>query len=352
MARLSAKDLRAALEFVGDAHAFDDLDAFRSGILPGLERLVPSDLVGYNEVYSPSEPALVITHPVQVDFTAETLARLAHQHPLISVQVNGDYGTYKISDFLSARQFHSLDLYDELYRHIGAEDQIAFGLSGSVVIGIAMNRGRRNFSERDRALLDLLRPHLAQAHDRLLERMRMSALVAALEHGLEQGGTAVLALDRKGRISAVSGSAIELLHAYFPNEREAKLPTAIAEWLERKPSATECNPLKVDAERGRLTVRNATLGLADSTVLVLEEERPMTPASLRPLGLTQRQAEVLCLLVTGEETRQIADALFISPRTVRKHFENIYTRLGVHSRAAAVSAALEASARLSGMPTV
>jgi DNA-binding CsgD family transcriptional regulator len=43
--QLSAKDLRATLDFVGDAHSFDDLDAFRSGILPGLERFVPAVLV-------------------------------------------------------------------------------------------------------------------------------------------------------------------------------------------------------------------------------------------------------------------------------------------------------------------
>ena len=86
------------------------------------------------------------------------LARLAHQHPLIAVQLNGDNATYKISDFLSARQFRALELYAVLYSQIGAEDQIAFGLDGPMVIGIAMNRDRRSFSERDRAMMELLRP--------------------------------------------------------------------------------------------------------------------------------------------------------------------------------------------------
>jgi DNA-binding CsgD family transcriptional regulator len=42
---------------------------------------------------------------------------------------------------------------------------------------------------------------------------------------------------------------------------------------------------------------------------------------------------------------EIALALFISPRTVRKHLEHIYERLGAHSRAAAISVALEATQR-------
>jgi DNA-binding CsgD family transcriptional regulator len=344
VAQLSAKDLRAALDFVGEAHSFEDLDSFRTGILPGLERLIPSDLVGYNEVYSASEPALVITHPEPLhEFASEALTRLAHQHPLVLAQVNGDNRTYKISDFLSRRQFHSLELYGELYRRIGAEDQIAFGLPGPVVIGVAMNRGRRDFSERDRAMLDLLRPHLARAHGRILERMRMGALIAALELGLEQGGGAVLSLDRRGGIAAASGPAIELLRDYFPDQRGASLPAEIAEWLEGDPGAAGRDPLTVSAEQGRLTVREAPTGALDGPMLMLEEARPLTPAPLLGLGLTRRQAEVLCLLAAGKNTGEIAEALFISPRTVRKHFEHIYARLGVHSRAAAVSAALEAA---------
>lgn len=345
MTRLSASDLRAALDFVGEAHSFDDLDSFRAGILPGLDRLVPSNLVGYNEVDPGNGEALVVLYPELAIETGEVLSRLAHQHPLISLQVNhGDERTHKISDFLTRRQFHSLELYDELYRVLGAEDQIAFGLPGPRVIGIAMNRGRRDFSERDRTLLDLLRPHLAQAHRRILDRTWMTALVTALEHGLQRDNTGVLILDRNGAIAAASGAAFELLDTYFPGERRAVLPAEIRDWLERDPDR---NPLRFDSERGRLTVRHAPPGTTDTPMLVLEEERAMTPASLRQLGggLTQRQAEILCMLVSGKDTATIATNLFISPSTVRKHCEHIYERLGVHSRAAAVAVALESSKR-------
>ncbi len=339
MTQLSARDLHAALAFVDEAHSFADLDSFRSGILPGLEELVPCDLVGYNEVPS-GEDALVITYPdPPLDLAGEVLSRLAHQHPLIAVQANGDDATYKISDFLSRREFHSLELYDELYRLLDAEDQIAFGLPGPMVIGIAMNRGRRSFSERDRNLLDLLRPHLTRAHARARERTQAEALIAVLERGLRASDTAVVALAPGGAIAAASGLALELLQAYFPATGGASLPPRIAEWLAGAPAYGGAS-LVVESPRGRLRVREAAAGAG--SLLVLEEERAPSAEELRSLGLTRRQAEILHLLALGRSTEEIAGDLFISQQTVRKHLEHVYHRLGVHTREAAVSMAREA----------
>lgn len=340
MPQLPARDLHAALAFVDEAHSFADLESFRTGILPGLEQLVPCDLVGYNEVPS-GEDALVITYPdPPLEVAGEALGRLAHQHPLIMVQANGDDRTYKISDFLSQREFHSLELYDELYRLLGAEDQIAFGLPGPLVIGIAMNRGRRSFSERDRTLLDLIRPHLTRAHARARERTETDALIAVLERGLQATGTAVVAVAPDGAIAAASGVAFELLGAYFPEASGGALPARIAEWLAAA-TAYGPSPLVVEGPRGRLRVREATAARAGS-LLVLEEERAPSAEDLRSLGLTRRQSEVLHLLARGRSTEEVAADLFISQQTVRKHLEHIYHRLGVHTREAAVSMAREA----------
>jgi DNA-binding NarL/FixJ family response regulator len=51
--------------------------------------------------------------------------------------------------------------------------------------------------------------------------------------------------------------------------------------------------------------------------------------------LTRREADVLNLLAEGMTDRQIADQLFIEPTTVKFHRQNIYRKLGVHSRASA-----------------
>jgi ATP/maltotriose-dependent transcriptional regulator MalT len=61
------------------------------------------------------------------------------------------------------------------------------------------------------------------------------------------------------------------------------------------------------------------------------------------LGLSGRQTEVLALLARGRSNAEIAQALHVSPHTVKKHLEHIYDRLGVRSRAAAVARALAAT---------
>lgn len=55
-------------------------------------------------------------------------------------------------------------------------------------------------------------------------------------------------------------------------------------------------------------------------------------------ALTVREAQVLSWVARGRQNREIADLLFISPETVRKHLENAYAKLGVRSRTEAVAA--------------
>jgi DNA-binding NarL/FixJ family response regulator len=59
-------------------------------------------------------------------------------------------------------------------------------------------------------------------------------------------------------------------------------------------------------------------------------------ASKRLALLTQRETVVLRRVADGETNRQIASALFVAPTTVRRHLENIYAKLEVPNRAAAL----------------
>jgi DNA-binding NarL/FixJ family response regulator len=60
-----------------------------------------------------------------------------------------------------------------------------------------------------------------------------------------------------------------------------------------------------------------------------------------PAGLTAREQEVLRLLAEGKTNQQIAADLVISRHTVGRHVQNIFTKLGVSSRAAATAFAVE-----------
>jgi DNA-binding NarL/FixJ family response regulator len=65
------------------------------------------------------------------------------------------------------------------------------------------------------------------------------------------------------------------------------------------------------------------------------------PTHKRPAGLTERECEVLRLVATGQSNRAIAATLLISEHTVGRHLQNIFTKIGVSSRAAATTFAHE-----------
>jgi DNA-binding NarL/FixJ family response regulator len=95
------------------------------------------------------------------------------------------------------------------------------------------------------------------------------------------------------------------------------------------------------------------MGLDQVTAYALSEEetsatlptstlqQPSAPAPEHPAGLTSREVEVLRLVAAGLTSAQVAQRLFLSPRTVETHLTSIYHKLGVSSRAAATRFALE-----------
>jgi len=90
-------------------------------------------------------------------------------------------------------------------------------------------------------------------------------------------------------------------------------------------------------------VRAMTLGQAVEYALS-EEEESAPPPSAPPKGkaaLTAREVEVLGLVAEGLTDPQVAERLYLSPRTVGRHLRSIYNKLGVSSRAAAVKQAVE-----------
>jgi DNA-binding CsgD family transcriptional regulator len=84
--------------------------------------------------------------------------------------------------------------------------------------------------------------------------------------------------------------------------------------------------------------RLRALGVRDPRPL-RRDPQPTTHSSAE--GLTTRELEVLRLLAAGRTDREIADTLFISPRTASKHVSAILTKLDVTSRAEAAILALQ-----------
>lgn len=90
---------------------------------------------------------------------------------------------------------------------------------------------------------------------------------------------------------------------------------------------TICGPLGAAPVLARARALTSSLTSAMST-------------SLRAGGLTPRELDVLRLLPRGLSNAEIAESLFVSPRTVQTHLTNLYTKLGVGGRAEAIAHAL------------
>ena len=56
----------------------------------------------------------------------------------------------------------------------------------------------------------------------------------------------------------------------------------------------------------------------------------------RPLGLTERESEVLALITQGATTKAIAGTMYLSPNSVKTHVKSLYRKIGVHSRSEAI----------------
>jgi DNA-binding CsgD family transcriptional regulator len=167
------------------------------------------------------------------------------EHPLVRYHgLEGGTLAWRISDSLGRRDFQRTALYADYYRRVGLDCVVAVPLwmDGRSLVSLVLNRRGRDFSDRERAWLELLRPHLAFLY--------------------------------------------------------------------------------------RQACRGAGEGL-----------RPRAPEPL-PEVLTLREREVVAWLSHGKTDAEIAAVLGLSPRTVQKHLEHIYVKLGVETRTAAVMRAL------------
>ncbi|MFB9729188.1 LuxR C-terminal-related transcriptional regulator [Haloechinothrix salitolerans] len=168
------------------------------------------------------------------------------------------------------------------------------------------------------------------------------AATRGLETIARESGTTLLsalASHARGAVAVADGDVADAL---------ARLRRARGAWLELE--------LPYEAAQTRLLLAKACRAAGDYDTAELElravraaferlgaadglrqVERFLAASRDLPSGLTARQLEVLRLVAAGKSNRDIADELVISTHTVSRHLDNIYTKLGVSSRAAAAA---------------
>ena len=235
MLRLGENDFKAALDFLGViTEARGDIASFARAGVERLPALVASEFTtlsvcnlvnGRREVYGMPTGALNAEDRAAFD-------RHFGNHPLVRYHgYESGRRTQRITDSIPFERFRRSALYNDYYRRIGIDHAMALPIyvRDGMLVSFVLNRTRRNFSDRERALLDLLRPTLSRLYSR-------------------------------------------------------------------------------------------TRGLST---------------------LTPREAEVLRWIAGGKSDAQIGAILGVSPRTVHKHLQNLYAKLGVENRTAAAMRALK-----------
>ena len=187
-------------------------------------------------------------------------------------------------------------------------------------------------------LLARIRVHLSNA------RSAQSARVA-----LDAAGRHLLAVTRRRRDPLVdaAGDAAGRTPPPAATSGLDLVAGAIAGWLARRgaPAPRRSAAVRFTARRAAAELQLAFLGAIGAGRIPVPPDRRQ-PQSTRTrccastFGLTQREAEVLLWIAKGKSNRDIGEILGLSPRTVNKHLEQIYEKLGVENRAsAAVKAA-------------
>ncbi len=138
---------------------------------------------------------------------------------------------------------------------------------------------------------------------------------------------AVIVATPAGRILFCTRPATALLFRHFSTYVPGQLPAE----LQRHTGSAE-----VATATGQLTARRFVEPSRDDFIILhLEEKTPVTPALLLRLGVTTREAEVLFWIAQGKSNPDIATILGLGVRTVHKHVEHIFEKLGCETRAAA-----------------
>ncbi len=364
--RFARQDFEGVLDFVRDLYDHRGLEDFAHRTMGSLLKIVAAERVVYGDfdierqcAWFGMQPAVIKDHDGTVNGIVNgALSGLEQSfgtHPLYRYYLQtGDGRAQKISQVMTKSQFQRYCPSDEFARQLGAKYQMGiFWVAGpTVVTAVLLTRGQRDFSDRERALVDSLYPHLIQAFRNTASLNRLCRDVDELVELFEGPTSSVIVLAGDGSVKRWTQQAQTWIAQYcrtpFPAGKD-RLPDCFAEWYKRQlalvaqetllPSARD--PLVVKKNGRQLNVQLIPDHFRDEHLLLLNEKPgDASWSALAEHGLTPRESEVLAWVAKGKTNAEVGEILQLSGRTVQKHLEHIYRKLGVETRTTATVRAL------------
>ncbi len=356
MERLRQSDLESLLVFVRECYAIPEsapFEAFVTRLVAALPQVIPAAHVTYNEMNPERSEShnCVNTAELATPLAAQLWEEHMNEHPVMQhVLLTGDRSAVRISDLWSEQRMRDSGLHSEFYKRYDISDAICITVPCPLprVIGIGWHDGRC-FTERERLIADLVRPHISQAwgNARLVSRWQVQ--MQMLEHGFESLDRGVILCNSRGRVKFINAQARRCLAEYFGVTRQTdqSLPENLQLWLRQQNSALQRHddappvqlPLIREKEGGRLVLR--LLSQPGTNLILMDEQTSIAnDGMLDSFRLTARETEVLHWIAQGKTNNEIASILGAQTGTVKKHVEHIFEKLGVETRTAAATLAL------------
>lgn len=166
---------------------------------------------------------------------------------------------------------------------------------------------------------------------RLARHMHNASAGRLARAAIDVAGMGMALLDRQGRFAWRSPQATAWLEQAFA------APADAAAWLQ---GAVAQGRIGTAFANGALHAQYlGQVGIGEAMFVLTATAESATVQRLREAALTPRETEVLGWLAKGKTNRDIAEILGLSPRTVNKHLEHVFEKLGVETRAAAAAIA-------------
>ncbi len=361
LANLPERDLRAALRalrILGEQSVSSA--SFIEAALEQLTGIVASDLTTLSICDLQSGSRRVVGRKAEALSDADRAAFDRHfrEHPLVRFHSSHPGGpTRRISDCMNANSFRNSALHADYYRRIGINYVMALPLriDDANVISVVFNRDHADFKDHERGVLDAVRQPLAAIYRNLAACEEAGIALRCVSQLAAEGGWQMVRVTLGGRIVDASESALRLMRRFFPEYAsgpQANLPAALFAWFARsrswgleRPAINHGQHFTLSRLGSQLTVHFVSdLDDAAAGFLLMKAERlDLRAAHLTRLPLTRREREVLAMVAAGKTNGEIATVLAISARTVQKHLEHMFQKLGVETRTAAAVRALAAA---------
>ncbi len=351
--KLSNSDLRVCLEALPGLYGHCSTADYPNRLLPLLHRLVPCEHISYNDFDERRQCYIIRSYPERPEIQP-LVGQLAHflpTHPLFEHYSKFNQSPLRISDVTSDRQFQETAVYREYFQALRVKRQMIamVGRHEQARIALTFNRGHRDFSGRDCAVLSFLSPHIAQAYRNALAFETIAVDMEDIGAGLTSINRAVILAQRDGKIRWMSPLAGDWLKELFPeNDLSAGgLPAILTRWLnlgaETKNSVREgLSEMHLPSkDGGKFVLHCGETAKGELAIGLVREHGRIKRAVEQRYDLTSREGEILHWLSESKTYPETAMILNISVRTVEKHVEHILQKLGVENRLAAQRLAWE-----------